>query len=313
MRVLIGKPTRHIEMFKAASEQKLMYNDDIVKLYEILPTISKRLGFDCTTLEMTKDIRRVYQEKDSIFLAWHNHGNTPNTWFVKSSYLPDYFYFDKTGFSGWSELAETYEYDVDIDSIRDEVKEFANNYISNNTSRFNQSYIEPIPKEPYVVVFGQREDDVVSDFAYMDDFIPKVIEAFKDTEYTVKVKPHPLDLVGTKTGWEWSVNDKTGSLHQLIENSTAVYTVNSGSGFEALLHGKRVFTAGKCDYHWVTDVLKTDEDIKASIDILDDPVDTDSIIKFLHYCLNHHFMNVNDEASIERKLLRAVKHKESLE
>jgi len=63
----------------------------------------------------------------------------------------------------------------------------------------------------------------------------------------------------------------------------------------------------------VTDVLKTDEDIKASIDILDDPVDTDSIIKFLHYCLNYHFMNVNDEASIERKLLRAAKHKESLE
>jgi capsule polysaccharide export protein KpsC/LpsZ len=308
MRVLIGKPTKHIDMLMAASDQDLMYNDDVKILYDMLPDIIKKIGIECINIDMTKNIRRIYQEKDSIFLAWHNHGTTKNTWFIKQGYLLDYFYFDKTGYSGWSELAQTYEYDVDIDDIRDEVKAFTDNYIANNSSRYNQSYIEPIPEEPYVVVFEQRNDDAVADLSYIDDFIPKVEDAFKDTEYTVYVKPHPLQIDWTLDGPVWSVNKQTGSLHELIANSASVYTINSSAGFEALLHGKRVFTAGHCDYHWVTDVLKTDKDIVASIDLLNKPVDTDSITKFLHYVINHHYMNINDEDSIIRKINRAVEH-----
>jgi hypothetical protein len=308
MRFIIGKPTRHIEMFDAASEQGLMYNDDVVQLYDILPNVVTNLGLECVSIDMSKNIRRIYQEKDSIFLAWHNHGTTKNTWFIKQGYLLDYFYFDKTGYSAWSELAETYEYDVDVDTIRDEVAEFTDNYIANNSSRFDQSYVEPIPDDPYVVVFAQREDDAVADFSYIDDFIPKVKEAFKDTDYTVHVKPHPLEINNIEGKWIWTVSEQTGSLHELIKNSAAVYTVNSSAGFEALLHGKRVFTAGHCDYHWVTDVIKTDEDIVASVDLLDKPVDTDSITKFLHYVINHHYMNINDEDSIIKKINRAVEH-----
>lgn len=308
MRILIGKPTKHIEMFKAASNQRLMYNDDVEKLYDILPDTIERLGIKCFDIDMTQNIRRIYQDKDSIFLAWHNHGTTKNTWFIKQGYLLDYFYFDKTGYSGWSELADTYDYDIDVDDIRDEVKEFTDAYIANNNSRFDQSYIEPIPDDPYVVVFAQREDDAVADFSYVDDFIPKVIEAFKDTKYTVHVKPHPLQIDWVDSKAVWSVNQQTGSLHELIENSAAVYTINSSAGFEALLHGKRVFTAGHCDYHWVTDIIKTDDDIVASVGLLDEPVDTDSIIKFLHYTINHHYLNINDEDSIIRKINRAVEH-----
>lgn len=308
MRVLIGKPIRHIEMFREASEQGLMRNNDVEKLYNILPGIVDRLGFEPITIEMA-NLRRVYQEKNSIFLAWHSHGTTKNTWFVKQSYLPDYFYFDKTGYSGWSELTETYTHDVDVETIRDEVSTFATYYISNNISRFNQTPNNETPTRPYVLAFEQRPDDAVSDFAYIDNFIPKLQEAFRNTQYEVVVKPHPVDLRWSKSNntWEWLIND-TGSLHDLIANSTAVYTINSSAGFESLLHNKRVFTAGQCDYHWVTNVLKDDKDLVGSIELLTEPVDEDEITKFLHYCLNHHFMNVNDESSIERKILRAVEH-----
>jgi len=315
MRVLIGKPTRHIELLKAASEQGLMYNDDVEKLYEMLPDIIDGMGIDCAIPDISKHQRRIYQDKDSIFLAWHNHGTTKNTWFIKQGYLRDHFYFDKTGYSGWSELAQEYDYDIDVDEIRDEVNAFTDNYIVNKYSRYDQSYVEPIPEKPYVVAFEQRSDDAVSDFAYVDDFIPKVVEAYKDTEYTVHIKPHPLQIdwvrcedTPNKLKAVWTVNQQTGSLHELIANSAAIYTVNSSAGFEALLHGKRVFTAGHCDYHWVTDVIKTDEDIISSIDLLDKPVDTDAIIKFLHYTINHHYMNINDPASIIRKINRAVEN-----
>ena len=308
MRFIIGRPTRHIEILKAASDQNLMYNTDVERLYDMLPDVIRRTGVECVDADISKNMRRIYQDKDSIFLAWHNHGTTKNTWFIKQGYLLDYFYFDKTGYSGWSELAQTYEYDVDVDDIRDEVKAFTDNYIANNSSRYDQSYVEPIPEEPYVVVFEQRSDDAVADLSYIDDFIPKVKEAFKDTEYTVYVKPHPLEINYVGGEWVWSVNQQTGSLHELIEKSAAVYTINSSAGFEALLHGKRVFTAGHCDYHWVTDVLKTDEDIVASVDLLDKLVDTNSITKFLHYVINHHYMNINDKDSIIRKINRATEH-----
>ncbi len=304
MRILIGKPIRHIEMFRKASAQGIIFNEDVEKLYDILPDIITRLGHECVVIEMIEQLRRVYQEKNSIFLGWHNHGTTKNTWFIKSAYIPNYFYFDKTGYSGWSELAETYDYEVDIDSIRDDVNDFANYYISNNISRY-QSSIENTPKTPYVVVFEQRPDDAVADFAYIPDLSSKVIEAFKGTKYNVAIRPHPFNLEWKNSSWQWSIND-TGSLHKLIAGSAAVYTVNSGAGFEALLHKKRVFTVGHCDYRWVTTTLKTDKEIRSSIDLIEEPIDEDNIIKFLHYCMNYHFMNVNDEESIIRKINRAV-------
>ena len=104
-------------MFRSASEQGMMYNDDVEKLYDMLPDIISRMGHEPVVLDMTKDIRRIYQEKNSKFLAWHNHGTTPNTWFIKQAYIPDYFYFDKTGYSGWSELTESYNYDIDLASL----------------------------------------------------------------------------------------------------------------------------------------------------------------------------------------------------
>ena len=304
MRILIRKPVRHIESYRIAAEQGLMYMRDIEKLYDKLPDIIRQLGHEPVVIETNS--RGIYQDKNSIFLAWHSHGTTKNTWFIKESYLPDYFYFDKTGYSGWSELTEDYEYDIDVETIREEVNLFAENYIENDISRFKQVDEAVIPNEPYILAFNQRSDDAVSDFSYIQNFIPKVKEALK-SEYKVVVKDHPLIMTWSKEKrtWEWTIND-TGSLHDLIAGSSAVYTVNSSAGFESLLHGKRVFTGGQCDYHWATTPIKTEDDLKNSISLIDEPVDSDRITKFLHYCLNHHFMNVNDDVSIARKIIRAV-------
>ena len=45
------------------------------------------------------------------------------------------------------------------------------------------------------------------------------------------------------------------SIHQLLSNSTAVYTINSGVGLEALLHLKRVFIFGNADYQSVANKI----------------------------------------------------------
>jgi len=38
------------------------------------------------------------------------------------------------------------------------------------------------------------------------------------------------------------------SVHDLISGANAVFTVNSGVGLEALLHGRPVVVTGECDY-----------------------------------------------------------------
>jgi capsule polysaccharide modification protein KpsS len=42
------------------------------------------------------------------------------------------------------------------------------------------------------------------------------------------------------------------NVHDLISNAKGVFTINSGVGFESLIHGKPVVTFGNSDYQWVT-------------------------------------------------------------
>lgn len=293
-------------MFHEAENAGVFYNRDVETLYEMLPDIIERLGFDCTILESEDRIRTT---KDSIFLAWHSYGNTPNVWFVKPSYIPDYFYFDKTGFSGWSTLAKQYDYNV---PVTDDMRSFVQSFKERSTStRFKQTK-NPLPKQPYVLVLGQRKNDMVSRLAYFDNLPDRVTEAFKGTKYNVVVKKHPMDVLYNNhtNKWEFSINENAGDLHELISNASAIYTVNSSTGFESLFFDKPVFTAGDCDYHWVSTTLRSPKDIKSSIEIIEQPVDVDARTRFLYYCLTEYFMTINDEKTIERKILKAVEEYE---
>jgi hypothetical protein len=42
------------------------------------------------------------------------------------------------------------------------------------------------------------------------------------------------------------------NVHELITRSAGVITINSGVGFESLIHGRPVATFGDCDYRWAT-------------------------------------------------------------
>ena len=53
-----------------------------------------------------------------------------------------------------------------------------------------------------------------------------------------------------------------GSIHEIIKRSAGLFVINSGTGFESLVHGKPVATFGACDYARVTynaDIRRLDE------------------------------------------------------
>lgn len=78
----------------------------------------------------------------------------------------------------------------------------------------------------------------------------------KEKGIAIVLKPHPANLKSSQPFYE-HVDDKNIfwsdlHVHDLISNSIAVYTINSGVGFEALLHSVPVVTFGRAEYDCVT-------------------------------------------------------------
>ena len=305
MRIRIANPISYLE-FNKRQDPKNFYYTDVERFYDSLPSILDGMNIDYDELYIKNNARIIHQKENSIYLAWHTHGTLPNIWHLQAGYMPNYLYFDKNGFGPWSEIVDKCDYKIPVEDVRGGVEDFCSNYISNNTSRIPQPDAATLPDEPYVLVLGQRPDDCVMQFSHIDtmELAHAVTEAYKGTKYKVCTKGHPLEPTMSYSS-PGSIQ-VTGNLHKYIAGASAVYTVNSSSGFEGVIHGKRVFTTGRSDYHWATTELKTVKDIKDSIELLEEPIDNDNRIQFLHYMLNHHFMNVNDTKSIQRKILRAV-------
>ena len=309
MRIRIAKPIAYLD-FNYKKDPDKFYYTDVAKFYDVLPSILDDMGIEYDVLHITRG-RTIHQKENSIYLAWHSHGTLPNIWHLNAGYMPNYLYFDKTGFGPWSEIVDECNYKVPVEVVRTGVENFCTDYIANNSTRIPQPQTAFLPDEPYVLVLGQRPDDCVAQFSHIDtmSLAHVVTEAYKGTKYKVCTKAHPLEP--TMAYGPPDAIQVTGNLHKCIAGASAVYTVNSSSGFEGIIHGKRVFTTGRSDYHWAATELKTVSDIKKSIELLDEPIDDDNRIQFLYYMFNYHFMNVDSVESIQAKILRAVMEYES--
>jgi hypothetical protein len=285
MKIIVKAPKNAIRKYRSDPNN---YTDIEAFYCEKLPLALDDMGVDYEIVDRWDDI----SEPNSIELLWHTMGDAKNTWYVKSGYLPNYFYFDKSGYSGWSTLVHNYKCDVDAETAKNFVESFP------FRSRMPQAdYVEDI-LSPYVLVLGQKWLDNVMELSYFKgDLFDKVAKLYESTEYNVVFKPHPLN--------EGSAGVH-GNLQDLIAGATAIYVMNSGSGFEALFQGKRVFTTGICDYHWATTPLKTEKEFQNSKNLLDEPVDIDRINKFLYYCMTEYFMDINDMGSIQKKIRQAI-------
>ena len=88
--------------------------------YDFLVKYFHEEGIECKfQASSTSDRNRNFQQKlhKDNTIYWHSCHNGNNVWNVKIAYTPHYFYFDKYGFSGWSEIAQS-DYnipEVDVD------------------------------------------------------------------------------------------------------------------------------------------------------------------------------------------------------
>lgn len=295
--------------------------DDVGELYVNLIKILDTMWVDVETTPVIKKLIKT----NGIFLSHHTTLKDKNVWNIKKGYLNNHLYFDRTGYSGWAEMANDEVLFNKSQATRfleaeDWFNDYAANYINSRSSKVRQSDVGFELDEPYVFVAGQRPHDTVSDWAYIPtiQLMKDVIEAYRGTKYKVVIKVHPLEKAHKQA--HHYVKDYNflqpcpenvivteASIHDIIPNAAAVYTVNSGVGFESLLYLKRVFVSGHCDYKWAADTIRTIDELRDSMHLLDEPVDKKRIIKFMYYMLTEYFVNSSDVVSIRNKLEKAIK------
>jgi len=293
MRININKPTRWIEVDKA--KPNAYWYKDMEAFYNNLELVLK-----------SRNIPYYFKNGstvNSIHINHHSHGVKPNTWHIKKGYVPGYLYFDKTGYSGWSEGAANYNPEkVYPKELLDDTEDLIQYYIENNISKIKQPHAAIIPKEDYILVIGQKPGDTVERLARIKTQHLSILvnEAFKDSKYTVYTKPHPAARI--------SYDSKTveGSIHKLVSKASAIYTVNSGAGFESLFHNKRIFISGETDYSPVVDTISCIDSINRTKYLIEESPSTDARLHFLTYCFNEHFVNAYDIDSINKKVDRVV-------
>jgi hypothetical protein len=115
-----------------------------------------------------------------------------------------------------------------------------------------------VSREYIFVPLQIPHDEAIVEFSdiSMDEFVDKLVLWAKNAGIPLVLKPHPANLKAT-IKYNQYVDNVTvywadENIHSLIENCSAVYTINSGVGFEALFYLKPVITFGKCDYDCVS-------------------------------------------------------------
>jgi hypothetical protein len=116
-----------------------------------------------------------------------------------------------------------------------------------------------IPDKPYIFFPCQIPHDETIRY-HSDVEVVDVVRALAGWANAAGVpvvfKEHPVNRASMKPLREVApasehVRWSEGSIHDLIAHSQAVYTVNSGAGLEAILHGKPVMTFGRAEYDGV--------------------------------------------------------------
>lgn len=133
------------------------------------------------------------------------------------------------------------------------------------------------------------------------NFINEIIKWAEKSKNHVCFKLHPfnkgdrdiMDAVSLGAEKSEYVHNINGNINELIKRCTGLFLINSGTGFESLIHGKPVVTFGNCDYKQVTfagDISNFD----IAKNFLFEYQEKQRVLayKFVYWYFNHHAFDV---------------------
>ena len=278
--------------------------------------ICQRDGY---TLQISNDQAKSECSPNKVALSYHSYGRKENLLHYKVADLPDYIILDPEGYSGWSSICHKSIKSlppVDLEKAKNWHNAFLSSIRKTNISKYQQ------PKKnqntsslkPYIFVALQISDDSSQKHANiaMIEMLHLIEKKFSQSAYNIVVKRHPLctDKLVRDLIQKWEKMGKIivseHSIHDLVADSEAVFTVNSGVGSEALAYLKPVYTFGTCDYQMATHHIVTERDFIQKTEKIEKPIADDHLIKFLYYYRNIYLINVGEASESIKKIKRRI-------
>jgi hypothetical protein len=253
-------------------------------------------------------------KKETFLFSYHSVGKKSNNIIrYKDGYLHNMITFDKKGYSGWSSLCEK-----DIDKLLLNISNKKSNelftklskkHIDNNKSKYTQPKdIDFVFPKDFIFFPLQTLNDSVMKLSYFEpiELIKDIVSVLNKKNIPLVIKQHPRckNPKLKELLLEYEKNKKiilfSGSIHDAISKAKSIYTINSGVGFEALLHLKPVVTFGKSDYISMTKNIKDLKDIKKEPFYHLSETDKKIIKKFLYYYITEKCLFLDDTKKLEK-------------
>lgn len=253
-----------------------------------------------------------------IRLVWHGIGKAVGRWNFTQAALPHMLTFDRLGTAGWSSLAAVERRQV---LVVDQAEADAFHetrtlpWLAEGRSKYRQDPSVPVEGEGFVFLPMQLLNDPVTglksyEAPYLDG-IRRMVAALAGAGIPVVLKRHPhckdpavaRFLEALPAG---PVSVSRASVHALIPRARAVLTVNSGVGFEALLHGKPVIAAGKAEYAVAATPLTDPDAAVAALEAAESGHDPAFVRRYLFLAMNGYQIDTRDPLSFRRAVLRVL-------
>jgi Capsule polysaccharide biosynthesis protein len=226
----------------------------------------------------SRPIRAHEVARGAFAINYHTRYRRAGNLNLKLNYLPGYLYADRCGFSGWSEVADLRFDPATVDaaeaehflSRRIEARIFARGMTKMQQTRTGASRTLP---EGYVLFPLQVPRDVVLQLADLDAdaILPVLVAHARRQPVVIKLHPGTRDAgfaerIRALHDPARGVHVVDDHIHDLIARAALVVTVNSGTGFEALLFGRPVLSCGRSDYHHLTTRVSSLAELAAALD-----------------------------------------------
>lgn len=263
---------------------RLYWKEFVVRLANVL----ERSGMGVEVLEIPAwEITREKVEQLGVSLAFIPHrcnldfeeGKTPVLFYMQEYFKSVFVVNDK----GWSASSSLYPFDgraIEENSYGTyesyQEKLFKHDLSSKFDQKERQSFSllaskRQIPSKRSLLNFGSRvgvpyiffplqipHDQSIKYFSDYseEEIVQSLVNWGKENEVPIVLKPHPANKKIMKQFYDYvdgiNIFWSDAHVHDLISYSTAVFTINSGVGFESLFHEKPVVTFGRAEYDCVT-------------------------------------------------------------
>ena len=218
---------------------------------------------------------QIYPIADKKMVVHQTKKEEPDyDFFWMQIHARDLFTLDQNGWGAdHSGLRECVSQLEDVADSTKFCKELSDKLHSSGQSKIEQPQVTDATPEKFILVPVQiPRDYTIKNHSpiTVKYFIESIVNWASENEYHVCFKMHPKNRgdIDLHEAVDYGVNQSRyvhkveGNIHELIKRSVGLFVINSGTGFEALIHGKPVCTFGNCDYNRVTfnaDIRRLDE------------------------------------------------------